>query len=182
MGRCQIPIVKTRGITAQLDNSDTSPAEEELQQYENMDQETTEESLIAADIKESFTDNEATLITELTDQDIISYVKVFNDYVADILRSHSYYSTKQDLQKEWSGNIFLHPPIEIIDSFTEKLNNDNVSKVLFMIPSNYDKPFFNDIKSMSIFEGVLDILFENEYYRLLLFFNEDNDISNTSSD
>ena len=166
-----------------INNFDTSPAEEELQQYENMDQETIEESPIAADIKEVFTDNEAILITESIEQGIISNIKNLNNHINDFLSStNPYYSTEEDLQKEWSDSIILLPPVELIDSFIEKLNNSNVSETLLIVPNAHCDKVNDDIKGMSILWG-LYLPFANEWYNIFYFAPKENDDEiNTSSD
>ena len=164
-----------------INNSDTSPAEEELQQYENTDQNLAEESLIAADIKESFTDNEVTT-TESTEQGIISHIKDCNNYINLLLLTSPYYSTEEALQKEWKDSIILLPPVDLIDSFIEKLHNSNVSEALLIVPDDHCDKINDDIKGMSILWG-LYLPFANEWYNIFYFAPKENgDEINTSSD
>ena len=81
-----------------------------------MDQETTEETSVTTDIKESFTDNEVTT-TESTEQGIISHIKDCNNYINNLLLTSPYYSTEEALQKEWKDSIILLPPVELIRFF-----------------------------------------------------------------
>ena len=164
-----------------INNSDTSPTEEELQQYENMDQETTEETSVTTDIKESFTDNEVTT-TESTEQGIISNIKDCNNYINNLLLTSPYYSTEEALQKEWKDSIILLPPVDLIDSFIEKLHNSNVSEALLIVPDDHGDKVNDDIKGMSILWS-LYLPFANEWYNIFYFALEKNgNEDNTSSD
>ena len=164
-----------------INNSDTSPAEEELQQYENTDQNLAEESPVTADIKESFTDNEVTT-TESTEQGIISHIKDCNNYINLLLLTSPYYSTEEALQKEWKDSIILLPPVELIDSFIEKLHNSNVSEALLIVPDDHCDKINDDIKGMSILWS-LYLPFTNEWYNIFYFALEKNgNEDNTSSD
>ena len=158
-----------------INNLDTFSVEEELQQYENTDQDLAEESPVTADIKESFTDNEVTT-TESTEQGIISDIKDCNNYINNLLLTSPYYSTEEALQKEWSDSIILLPPVELIDSFIEKLNNSNVSETLLIVPNAHCD------KGMSILWS-LYLPFANEWYNIFYFALEKNgNEDNTSSD
>ncbi len=160
-------------VTSSINNSDILPAKEESQQYENTDQETTEEPPIAADIKESFTDKEATTTTESTEQGIIYHIKERNNYINGLLLSNLDYSTEDDLQKEWNDNITLCPPVELIDSFIEKLNNSNVLDALFIVSGDYDDNVINNLKEMSIL-SVFHIIFVNELYSIFYIVPKEN--------
>ena len=165
-----------------INNLDTFSVEEELQQYENTDQDLAEESPVTADIKESFTDNEVTNTTESIKQGIISNIKGFNDHINYLLSEISYYSTEEDLQKEWSDGIILLPPVDLIDSFIEKLHNSNVSEVLLIVPDDHCDKINDDIKGMSILWS-LYLPFANEWYNIFYFALEKNgNEDNTSSD
>lgn len=67
--------------------------------------------------------------------------------------SAKYYSTSEDLEKDWHGNIILCPPIEIENAFIEKLHNSTgVNHAIIIRPSGITSdgdlafvPIWNDL-------------------------------------
>lgn len=51
-----------------------------------------------------------------------------------------FYSSSQDLEISWRGNVILQPPQELVHAFAEKLNRDkdNIEHVIFVISGNND--------------------------------------------
>ena len=121
--------------------------------------------------------------TESTEQGIISDIKGFNNYINDLLSStNPYYSTEEDLQKEWSDSIILLPPVELIDPFINKLNDSNVFEALLIVPNEHCDKINDDIQGMSIL-SVLYISLKNKWYTIFYFApKEKGDEVNTSSD
>ena len=68
-------------------------------------------------------------------QNICTAINGFMSNVEQILRTASYYSTEEDLQRVWTESVVLKPLPEIVDKFVEKLeNSNNVRNILLIVP------------------------------------------------